>query len=148
MKSDSKRSRGFTLIELMITVAIVGILATIAYPSYQDYVRRAARADAQADLLELAQWMERRFTTNNNYTLPNPPISACELPFCESPRGSATPRYTIAAVVVDSAAGCVDCEYTLQAVPAAGPQAADVCGTMTVNQLGQTTPVNPVDCWR
>jgi type IV pilus assembly protein PilE len=62
------RARGFTLIEMMITVAIIGILASIAYPAYQDYVRRAARADAKAVLMETAQFMERHFTTNNAYT--------------------------------------------------------------------------------
>ena len=134
MKSDSKRSRGFTLIELMIVVAIVGILAAIAYPSYQDYARRAARADAQADMLELAQWMERRFTTNNTY-------AGAVLPFIVSPRTGAV-RYNLNLINLGAAT------YTIQAVPVAGPQAADVCGTMTVNQLGQTTPVNPVDCWR
>ncbi|MFI3186333.1 MAG: prepilin-type N-terminal cleavage/methylation domain-containing protein, partial [Methylococcaceae bacterium] len=53
---------GFTLIELMVTVAIVGILAAIAYPSYQDSVRKSRRADASGALLGLANAMERHFT--------------------------------------------------------------------------------------
>lgn len=64
-----KRQVGFTLIELMITVAIVGILVAIAYPSYMEYVRSAKRGDAQADLVELSQWMERQFTVNGLYTV-------------------------------------------------------------------------------
>ena len=52
-------AQGFTLIELMITVAVVGILAAIAYPSYNEHVRKTRRADARAVLLVSAQWMER-----------------------------------------------------------------------------------------
>ena len=55
-------TKGFTLIELMIAVAIVGILAGIAYPSYQDSVRKSRRADAQGALLGFANAMERYFT--------------------------------------------------------------------------------------
>ena len=64
-----KRSRvsGFTLIELMIVVAIVGILATIAYPSYQDYVRRSDRAEARAAMLNMAQLQERNFSDRGAY---------------------------------------------------------------------------------
>jgi len=59
--------RGFTLIELMIAVAIVAILSAIAWPSYQEQVRAARRADAQGALLGLAQAMERHFTENGTY---------------------------------------------------------------------------------
>ena len=128
------RSAGFTLIELMIVVAIVGILAAVAYPSYQDYVRRAARADAQADLLELAQLMERQFTLNNSY-------AAFALPFNQSPRNGA-PRYNLTLL------NLTQTTYTLQATPA-GAQIGDVCGAMSVNQLGATTPnPDPNNCWR
>ncbi|MEG1454952.1 MAG: type IV pilin protein, partial [Comamonas sp.] len=60
-------SRGFTLIELMIVVAIVGILSTVAFPSYQEYLRRAARSEAKAGLLQAAQWMERAATVSGVY---------------------------------------------------------------------------------
>lgn len=52
--------QGFTLIELMIVVAVIGILGAIAYPSYTEYVRRGHRADARAGLLQAQQWMEDR----------------------------------------------------------------------------------------
>src|SRR5690606_38472416 len=83
-----KSSAGFTLIEVMIVVAIIGILAAIAYPSYQDHVRKSRRADAQTALLELAQFMERHYTTNGRYlTSAN---AAPALPFSEAPKDGTT----------------------------------------------------------
>ena len=61
------RKNGFTLIELMVAVAIVGILAAIAIPSYQESMRKSRRADAQSALLSAANGMERYFTQNNTY---------------------------------------------------------------------------------
>ncbi|WP_444883716.1 type IV pilin protein [Microbulbifer sp. PSTR4-B] len=58
---------GFTLIELIIAIAIVGILAGIAWPAYQENVRTASRADAQGALMGLAQAMEKHFTENGTY---------------------------------------------------------------------------------
>lgn len=138
---NSRYSRGMTLIELMIVVAIVGILAAVAYPSYQDYVRRANRADAQADVLELAQWMERRFTTTNRYAAADGDFTAT-LPFNQTPRSGAA-RYNLTAVV-----GGTGQTFTLTATPAGG-QVGDACGIMTINQLGVTTPAagGGRPCW-
>ena len=61
------RSRGFTLIELLITVAIIGILAAIAFPMYSDYVTRSRRADGQAKLMQVAQDLERCYTQYSTY---------------------------------------------------------------------------------
>jgi type IV pilus assembly protein PilE len=61
------KDKGFTLIELMITVAIVGILASIALPSYQEYVARSKRSEVKAVLLEASQWMERFYSENFRY---------------------------------------------------------------------------------
>lgn len=60
-------NKGFTLIELVITMAIIGILASLAYPSYLDYVTRARRHDGQTALLELANQMEHYYANNNTY---------------------------------------------------------------------------------
>ena len=67
MMSYNVKQKGMTLIEIMIVVAIVGILASIAYPSYQNYVLRSHRSAATSCLLELAQFMERNYTQNMRY---------------------------------------------------------------------------------
>ncbi len=63
-----RRAAGFTLIELLIAVAIIGILASIAYPSYQSYVKKARVTDGQAKVMEIANRLERCYTVTNNYT--------------------------------------------------------------------------------
>ena len=63
-----KRVAGFTLIELMITVGVIGILAAIAYPSYKDYVTRAKRADGKAALLKAQLAQEKYRANNSNYS--------------------------------------------------------------------------------
>lgn len=61
------KQKGFTLIELMITLAIIGILASIAIPSYQEYVRRANRSDCQVGLMQMSDLQERFYLRNNSY---------------------------------------------------------------------------------
>lgn len=123
--------RGFTLIELMIAVAIIGILASIALPAYQQYVLRANRADAQAILMETVQYMERYFTTNNSY-------ADAPLLTNQSPK-TGTAKYIISFTAQSAAS------YTLQAAPQGG-QTADACGTLSVDQTGATTP-GGAGCW-
>ena len=123
---------GFTLIEVMIVVAIVGILAAIAYPSYQQHVRSSRRADAQAALLELAQFMERRFTENNGYDLAPAGLDALDtLPFTQSPRDG-TAVYNLTLLPAPALAANT---FTLQAAPiAGGPQVGD--GNMRLAETG------------
>lgn len=128
---DSRKQSGFTLIELMIVVAIIGILASIAYPSYTEYVAKSRRADAWSALHEIAQSMERHYTVNGRYTTAangNP-----ALPFNKSPRDGASTFYNI------SYDGDVTANtFTLQAAPT-GAQAGDACGTLKLSNTGLAT---------
>jgi type IV pilus assembly protein PilE len=141
MKTNHPGSFGFTLIEVMIVVAIVGILAAIAFPNYSEYVERGRRNDAKAVLLEAAQYMERRFTETRSYA------SVTSLPtgLAQSPKeGSAWFNITVA---VNSATPAV---YTLTAAPKTG-WTPKRCGSLTINQLGvkgRTVTADSIDdCW-
>jgi len=130
-----KQAFGFTLIELMIVVAIIGILASIAYPSYTQYVLRANRAEAKAVLTETAQFMERYFTTNGTYV-------GGALLSNVSPKGASGSaiKYNIS-----FSAGPTATAFTLQAAPS-GVQANDSCGTLTLSNTGAQTPTT-AGCW-
>lgn len=125
-----KRLSGFTLIELMITLVVIAILAGIAYPSYVDYLRKGRRADAKAALLELAQQVERHYTTTNAYT-------GVTLDAGVTSRVST--HYTISFSVQAAQS------FTLQAVPTSA-QSSDVCGTLTITHTGARTP-STTGCW-
>lgn len=133
MNTTGKRTRGFTLIEVMIVVAILGIIAAIAYPSYQRHVQQSYRAQAQADLLEIAQFMERRYGLNNTY-------ENIALPFDESPRDGGVTRYNISFSDGPDADG-----FELQAVRT-GPQSDDRCGTLTIDNRNVRGAAAD-DCW-
>ena len=128
-----KTRRGFTLIEVMIVVAIVAILASIAYPSYQRYVLQSYRAQAQADLMELAQFMERRYTATNTY-------AGHALPFTVSPRDGGAGRYNLSFEGTPDAIG-----FVIQA-ERTGAQASDRCGTLSIDQRNSRTAALS-DCW-
>ena len=136
--------QGFTLIELLVAVAIVGILAAIAYPSYQDYVRRANRAEAKTVLLETAQVLERNFTEASRFdqTSSGTAINSAWLPFQHSPKGG-TAKYDISFSVGPSATA-----FTLQSVPT-GTMTGDECGTLTLTSTGvKGVSTAKTDCWQ
>lgn len=134
---NRSENSGFTLIELMIVVAIIGILAAIAYPSYQNHIEKTRRSVAQAELMELAQWMERRYTASYDY---RDGTDAPDLPFETSPRDGNATFYNLkfqGTVARDS--------FTLEAAPA-GAQANDDCGTLTLDSSG-TKGAAKSGCW-
>ncbi len=128
---------GFTLTELLIVVAIVAILAAVGYPAYNDQVQKTRRANAQAELVELASFMERWYT--QNYTYQTSTSGDPTLPFTESPKDGGAKFYDLTV-----ATNTGPDRFTLTATPKNG-QAADFCGTMTYTNTGSFTPA--ANCW-
>lgn len=131
MSCIAARQAGFSLIELMVVVAVIGILASIALPSYNEYLIKSRRAAGAACLTAAAQQMERFYTTELSYE-GAPAAFACD--------SETAPYYTVSSSDVDRTS------YTLRAQPR-GKQAADTeCGTLTINQAGAKTPTS-ASCW-
>lgn len=157
------RIRGFTLVELAVTMVIAAILAGIAIPAYSNYVRKAHRAEAKSTLLDLASLEERYFTTNNNYT-----DVASNLGYTGTGSGYTTAGgsfsvgsgyYTVVLSKNDAIAptaallGGTPANYTITAT-AVGNQLKDTsCITFTVSSVGAQTAAdaasatNTANCW-
>lgn len=129
--------RGFTLIEVMIVTAIIAILATVAYPSYTQYIARGNRADARTTLLEAAQYMERQYSSQSQYQGALP--ARLQVSPAGSPAGQN--RYTVTVTATVSA-------YTLTALPVR----ADACANLTLTNTGVKgrtgADLSVADCWR
>ena len=118
---------GFTLIELLIVVAIIGIIAAIAYPSYQQHVRKSARSDAQVGLLRMADLQEKFYLQNNRYGSNTEVVALTDNGY-----------YNLSVTVATAST------FELSAA-GTGAQATDTgCTTMTLNQALQKMPTI---CW-
>lgn len=134
---------GFTLVEVMVVMAIIGILSAVAFPSYTEYIRRGNRAEATAALLEAQQFMERYYAANNRYSTaangnPSLPTRLQTIP------SSGEARYALGVAATVNT-------YTLTATPS-GSMAADKCGSLTITNTGikgkSGTGPDVADCWR
>jgi type IV pilus assembly protein PilE len=133
---------GWSLIELLIVLALMGLLTALALPNYREHLQRSHRAHARAALLQAAQWMERAATVQGSY-----PRSPAQIP--ASVLQVEGGRYTLS---VDSPNGD---SFTLRA-QAQGPQASDPCATFELTHTGQRaqvatpnvpTPLTALECW-
>ncbi|MBG6073556.1 MULTISPECIES: type IV pilin protein [unclassified Polaromonas] len=132
------RVRGFTLIELMITAAIVAVLAAIALPSYASYVARARRADARGQLVQAAQFMQRFYAANDSFSKDragNDVINQVPASLKQSPSDS-TKIYDLV-IPMGAAPLTSPVGFTLHMEPVAdGVMARDICGTFTLTSTG------------
>lgn len=134
--------RGFSLVELVIAMAVVGILTAIAVPAYSQYVQRSHRSDARLALMRAAQWMERYRTDWGSYSnAANPPVLPKDM--AVSP-ATGKAQYDIAVVPTAMT-------FTLTATPSkGGAMTADKCGNLTLahdGQRGRTGTAPLEQCW-
>ncbi|WP_296227885.1 type IV pilin protein [Ralstonia sp. UBA689] len=146
----TRQAAGFTLIELMIVVAIVGILAVIAYPSYQKYVLKSHRADAKTALLDLAAREERYFTLQNTYATSPAALGYGAAAFPIPVQTGSQSYYQLTVVVNNAAATGPQYKATAAPMPIQQP---DACGSYTIDQLGvqgntgMATGTTSAQCW-
>ncbi|MGJ8671001.1 MAG: type IV pilin protein [Oceanococcus sp.] len=138
-----QRSRGFTLLELMIVVAIIGVISAIAFPSYRENVLKTRRADARGAVMGLANALERFRANSGTYVGAAVPAIFSD----KSPIDGADRYYTL------SLSGLGGNTYTITATPH-GSQASDKCGSLILDQSGTRTVAGAsggmtnVSCWR
>ncbi len=133
------RGSGFTLIELMVVVALIGILAAIAVPAYTEYARKARRADAKRALVSLQLQQEKWRASNIRYSQTLGPVGS----FLNWTTTSVDGHYRLAVTAASATA------YNMTATPQ-GKQAGDRCGTFAINQSGNNTTGSyaNADCWK
>lgn len=131
MISNIRRTRGFTLLELMIVVLVMSVIAMIAITSYSRYAYRARRADGQELLMRVANAQERYYATFNKYG-GDPVTGDLKLGSATSEKG----YYTVTISNTD-----ITKDYTATATPVPGnSQGKDVCGPLSINSLGVKLP--------
>lgn len=149
--SPSLNQKGFTLIDLMVSVVIIGILSAIVLPSYRGYVNKASRAEVKTILMENAQFLERNYSLANQYQLDSN-SAVVILPYQQSPK-TGDAKYVVAAQYPDDGSCLGGQCYTLTATPV-GMMADDACGTYTLTHsgskgnIGMKPGMKTEDCWQ
>lgn len=128
-RRGNARTHGFTLIELMIVVAIIGLLSAIALPLYQSYVLKARRADAKNAVLDMASRQERFFSINNKYTATAADLGFASLPSAVNSSGAS--YYNLSVTASTGPAG-----FVAKATPTGVQQKDLECYTFQVDQTG------------
>lgn len=131
MKRKQRRQGGFTLIELMITVAIVAVLAAVAYPAYTDQIAKGRRAEARTTLMDGAQWMERFYSENYRYDKNTANVAVGVVFAAQYPGVPASGSKTYTLGFENLAAGT----YRLVATRT-GAMSADRCGDFVITHTG------------
>ena len=145
VRSDRQyRQAGFSLVELLVVLVIMGVLSALALPGYTRYVQRGNRTEVMAALLEAQHFMERYYSANGQYLSPANAVPMLPQRLQGIP-SQGTVRYQLS--VREATAN----SYLLQAVPE-GSMAGDVCGSLTINQTGLRGVLNSTnsvsECWR
>jgi len=138
------RLAGFSLIELLVVLVIMGVLSAVALPGYTRYVQRGHRTEAMAALLESQHFMERYYSANGQYLSPANAVPLLPQRLQGIPsQGTVRYQLSVREATVKS--------YVLQAVPE-GSMAGDICGSLTINQTGLRGVLNSTrsvaECWR
>lgn len=138
-----QKSKGFSLMELMVALAISGVLLAIAVPAYQSYAQSSRRAVAASCLVELTQFMERVYTTSMSYNINNNADTVLPDTQCQQ-------------TLAEFYAFSLDAEaqtFTLSAAPKGGQSSDSACGTLTIDQAGtrtaagSSTAATVRECW-
>jgi type IV pilus assembly protein PilE len=145
---SSRCGRGFSLVELMVVAAILGILLAIAVPGYREHVAKSKRADGMGVLSEAAQFMERNFSDCGVYNQTSATCNvaiALPLALTTAPRGDTNSYYAISLSAVNATT------FTLQAAPI-NSMSGDACGTFTLTSTGVKNVTGGSktkdQCWR